>query len=280
MGINLTNYHCHSIFCDGRADMKTMVRFAIAKGFSSFGFSSHAPLPFQTTWTMDKGDVSDYFTEFKRLRDIYKDRIALYIGLEIDYLDHRQNPSMKYFRDMPLDFRIGSVHLLSDLDGNFVDIDCSVERFREILFNHFNNHIDFMIRLYINNLMSMIELGGFDILGHCDKMFYNVDAVCPGKSSEGWVQRLMNHYFLKIAEKGYMVEINTKKYHELGTFFPREKYFPMLLELGIPVVVNSDAHYPDLINDGRFEALAALKKNGYETVRQLQDGVWRDVMIE
>ena len=43
---NLTNYHSHSLYCDGRAGMEDFVRFALSEGFTSYGFSSHAPLPF------------------------------------------------------------------------------------------------------------------------------------------------------------------------------------------------------------------------------------------
>ena len=37
--------------------------------------------------------------------------------------------------------------------------------------------------------------------------------------------------------------------------FPNERYFKRLKDIGIPVVFNSDAHYPDLINAGRMEAM-------------------------
>ena len=40
---NLTNYHSHSLYCDGRANMEDFVRFALSEGFTSYGFSSHAP---------------------------------------------------------------------------------------------------------------------------------------------------------------------------------------------------------------------------------------------
>lgn len=50
---NLTNYHSHCLYCDGRANMEDFIRFAISEGFSSYGISSHAPLPFSTAWTME-----------------------------------------------------------------------------------------------------------------------------------------------------------------------------------------------------------------------------------
>ena len=89
----------------------------------------------------------------------------------------------------------------------------------------------------------------------------------------------MIDYFSKIARSGYMVEINSKAYHLYGTFFPNERYFPLLKELGIPVMVNSDAHMPEKINAGRPEALAALKRAGFDSVMELHEGKWQAVPI-
>ncbi|KAA6305198.1 Histidinol-phosphatase, partial [termite gut metagenome] len=58
--VNLTNYHSHCAFCDGRAPLEEFIKAAIAQGFTSYGVSSHAPLPFSTHWTMDKEKVPDY----------------------------------------------------------------------------------------------------------------------------------------------------------------------------------------------------------------------------
>lgn len=90
---NLTNYHSHSLYCDGRAGMEDFVRFALSEGFTSYGFSSHAPLPFSTAWTMEWDIMDDYLSEFHRLKEKYAGRIELYIGLEIDYLNEASNPS-------------------------------------------------------------------------------------------------------------------------------------------------------------------------------------------
>lgn len=78
---NYTNYHCHSLYCDGRADMDSFLRFAISEGFSSFGFSSHAPLPFPTHWTMEWDRMDDYLAEFARLKKKYENDLELAIGL-------------------------------------------------------------------------------------------------------------------------------------------------------------------------------------------------------
>ena len=79
--MNLTNYHSHSLYCDGRANMEDFIRFALSEGFTSYGFSSHAPLPFPTAWTMEWDCMDDYLAEFRRLKAKYAGQIELYIGV-------------------------------------------------------------------------------------------------------------------------------------------------------------------------------------------------------
>ena len=47
--------------------MEDFIRFALSEGFTSYGFSSHAPLPFSTAWTMEWDAMDDYLAEFHRL---------------------------------------------------------------------------------------------------------------------------------------------------------------------------------------------------------------------
>lgn len=276
---NLTNYHSHSLFCDGRAGMEDFVRFALSEEFTSYGFSSHAPLPFSTPWTMEWDCMEDYLSEFHRLKKKYAGQIELYIGLEIDFLSEESNPSLAIFRELPLDFRIGSVHLLHDDNGEVVDIDASAQTFKKLVDEHFNGDLERVVRLYYQRLMQMLESGGFDIVGHADKMHYNASCYRPGLLDEPWYEALVLDYFSEIARQGYMVEINTKSYHDLGTFYPNERYLPTLHQLGIRVQVNSDAHYPEKINSGRTEALEALKQAGYDTVMEMYGGKWTEMPI-
>ena len=272
---NLTNYHSHCLYCDGRANMEDFIRFAISEGFSSYGISSHAPLPFSTAWTMEWDRMDDYLSEFSRLKGKYADKIELAIGLEIDYLNKESHPAIPRFQELPLDYRIGSVHMLYSPLGKVVDIDTPADIFRQLIDAHFEGDLDYVVHLYYKNLLRMVELGGFDILGHADKMHYNASCYRPGLLYDA----LVRDYFAEIARHGYIVEINTKSYHDLGTFYPNERYFPLLKELGIRVQVNSDAHYPERINNSRAEALAALKKVGFDTVVEWHGGQWKDMPL-
>lgn len=277
--MNLTNYHSHCSFCDGRAPLEEFVKEAISQGFYSYGVSSHAPLPFSTQWTMEWEQMEAYLDEFKNLRSKYADEIELYVGLEIDYLNEESNPSVARFTELPLDYRIGSVHLLYDAAGEVVDIDCSPAVFKERVDRHFNGDVLRVVRMYFDRLFRMVELGGFDILGHADKMHYNASCYHPGLLDEPWYEALMKDYFSLVASRGYLVEINTKAYDSLGTFYPNSRYWELMKEYQIKVLVNSDAHYPERINAGRMEALRLLQAKGFATVAELHQGSWREVPI-
>lgn len=273
---NLTNYHSHCLYCDGRANMEDFIRFAISQGFSSYGISSHAPLPFPTAWTMEWDRMEDYLSEFFRMKEKYAGKIELAIGLEIDYLNEDSHPALPCFQELPLDYRIGSVHMLYSPEGDVVDIDTPADTFCQLVDKHFGGDLDYVICLYYKNLIRMVELGGFDIVGHADKMHYNASCFRPGLLDESWYDNLVRDYFTTITQHGYIVEINTKAYQDLGTFYPNERYFSFLKELGARVQVNSDAHYPEKINAARFEALNALIKAGFETVVEWHNGQWED----
>lgn len=277
--MNLTNYHSHCSFCDGRAPLEEFVKEAIRQGFYSYGVSSHAPLPFPTQWTMEWEQMEAYLDEFKNLRSKYADEIELYVGLEIDYLNEESNPSVARFTELPLDYRIGSVHLLYDAAGEVVDIDCSPAVFKERVDRHFNGDVLRVVRMYFDRLFRMVELGGFDLLGHADKMHYNASCYHPGLLDEPWYEALMKDYFSLVASRGYLVEINTKAYDSLGTFYPNSRYWELMKEYQIKILVNSDAHYPERINAGRMEALRLLQAKGFATVAELHQGSWREVPI-
>jgi len=277
--MNLTNYHSHCSFCDGRAPFEEFVKEAIRQGFYSYGVSSHAPLPFPTQWTMEWEQMEAYLDEFNNLRQKYADEIELYVGLEIDYLNEESNPSVARFTELPLDYRIGSVHLLYDAAGEVVDIDCSPAVFKERVDRHFNGDVLRVVRMYFDRLFRMVELGGFDVLGHADKMHYNASCYHPGLLDEPWYEALMKDYFSLVASRGYLVEINTKAYDSLGTFYPNSRYWELMKEYQIKILVNSDAHYPERINAGRMEALRLLQAKGFATVAELHQGSWREVPI-
>ena len=248
--MDLCTYHSHCNFCDGKAPAEDFVKAAIEAGFHSYGISSHSPLPFETRWSLSKGNVEAYLTEIKRLQEKYAGQIELYVGMEIDYLNDDWGPAVEYFQRMPLDYRIGSVHLVTEEQtGEIMDMDGKFEDFRENLRLVFHDDLRYLVEAYFKASSRMVELGGFDFVAHLDKISMN---------------------------GSLMDSTLTKK----GMMFPNVKYFKWLKELNIPVMVNSDAHLPQLVNDNRALAFEWLREVGIKSTMRLHQGAWVEVPID
>lgn len=281
--MQLSNYHSHCSFCDGRSTPEDFVKFAIARGFRAYGFSSHSPLPFETFWNMPKDDMPEYLQEISRLKRKYGDRLEIYVGLEIDYLDDSYNASIPYFQELPLDYRIGSIHYLPIserlLEKNMVCIDGSFREYAHSVERYFEGDIRLLVERFFESTARMIETGGFDIVGHMDKIYMNGQKYARFDIEADWYLRPFKDCLSLIREKGLMVEVNTKNLLRKRELYPNVKYLSLLREMDIPVLVNSDCHYPDLVNDGRKEAFELLRQNGFDYTRELVHGRWEDVPL-
>jgi histidinol phosphate phosphatase hisJ family len=278
--MDLCTYHSHCTFCDGKAPAEEFVKAAIDAGFHSYGISSHSPLPFETRWSLSKANLEAYLQEIERLKKLYAGQIELYVGLEIDYLNDDWGPSSDYFQQMPLDYRIGSVHLVTNGEtGEMMDMDGNFDDFRENFRKVYRDDLKHLVRDYFRSSARMVELGGFDFVAHPDKISMNGSLVDSTLTGQEWYNELLREYFQLIAEKGVMVEVNTKAYTKKGLIFPNVKYFKWLKELNIPVMVNSDAHLPQLVNDNRDLAFRWLREAGIKSTMRLHRGAWEEVPL-
>ncbi len=255
---NLYNLHSHTQFCDSRHSMELILQGAIGEGMTLFGFSPHSPVPIESPCNMLKSDVPVYLAEMERLARQYSGQVKLLAAMEIDYLGPDWGPSHPYFDTVALDYRIGSVHFIPDINGLPVDIDGSSERFLGNMRLHFDNDIDFVINRFFDQTEAMIEAGGFQIIGHFDKVLLNAVAFDPHVASSPLYQNRLDRAIDCIAASGIIAEINTKHRQARGYFFPAADLWPRLQRAGIPLVVNSDVHYRELTNAGRPEALTVL----------------------
>ena len=104
----------------------------------------------------------------------------------------------------------------------------------------------------------MVDEGGCEIVGHMDKIGFNGSQYRDGIDEEPWYDKLVIDLFENIMDHHLVIEINTKAWLQRNRYYPNLKYFSMLKRFNAPVVVNSDAHYPTLLNSGRLEAIKLL----------------------
>ncbi len=266
LGDSRYNFHSHTQFCDGRATMAEFAEAVSNAGFRHWGFSPHSPVPIDSPCNMAEYDVPIYLAEVCRLNSLYESSdIEFYTSMEIDYLGEHWGPANDYFQQLSLDYRIGSVHFIPSPDtGEPVDIDGRYESFLRKMHDYFHDDIHYVVNTFFDQSLAMVRAGGFDLIGHFDKIGHNASHFCPGIEDEPFYRRRLLELTDAIIASGVTVEINTKALAEHGRLFPSSSVWPILLKAGVPVVVNSDAHYTHLVNASRPEALAMLEKTAAE----------------
>ncbi len=253
------NLHSHTQYCDGRFSMDEFAAAASAAGFEHYGFSPHSPVPIESPCNMAASDVAEYLATVERLNGEYEGRTRFYAAMEIDNLGDKWGAADEYFRNLPLDYRISSVHFIPAITtGEEVDIDGSPERFIKRLGEYFDNDLKYVVDTFYDRTRDMILAGGFDIIGHFDKIGLNASIASPGIEDEPWYRRRVDEIIDLLADRDIFVEINTKAFAQRNRFFPHERYWKQLIDRRLKLVVNSDAHFTDLIDASRPEALRRL----------------------
>lgn len=263
------NFHSHTQYCDGHADIAAFAEAAASAGMRHYGFSPHSPIPFASPCNMDAGDVPAFFADVDAAQARLP-QVRFYRAMEVDYLGPQWGPSSQYFGDLGLDYMIGSVHFVPAKDDRtlYIDIDGSPERFMRNMHEHFGGDIEYVVRMFYDHSAEMLARGGFDILGHLDKVEQNGVVFDPGLVQHGWYLDTIGVFIGELAASGITAEVNTKALSRLGRLFPHERWLPRIVAAGIPLVVNSDAHDPQLINAGRqyaLELIDRLKKQQTQT---------------
>ena len=264
--LSRTNFHTHSNYCDGKASLREMVDFAVAHGFTVLGFSGHCPLPFENTFSIT--DYEGYCNEVRALKEEYKGRIDISLGLEIDYIPGMLEDFTPLIEKGGLEYTIGSVHLIPPQgvvpkDGNDLwMIDGSrYETYDEGLMKHYGGDIRSGVRAYFHQQNEMLVRNRPTIVGHPDKIaMHNRSRYF--KEDESWYEELALETMSLIHELDLICEVNTRGIYKgrHPDFYPSRRLLKAMKQWRIPVLVGTDAHAPDdlLRTEGAFEYLASI----------------------
>ncbi len=268
------NFHTHSNYCDGKGELMDYVQRAKDLNVMSLGFSSHAPVPFSTHWTMKPDRLQDYINSIEQIKASTKE-IEIYKGLEVDFIPGITSPNL--FTDI-LDYTIGSVHFVEKLpNGTGWEIDGTHTLFLEGFEKIFNNNIKDTISRYLELTREMITTACPTIVGHMDKIkMQNVGGKFFNET-DTWYQDEIRKTIEAIHSSGAIVEVNTRGIYQKksDTTYPSPWILEILLQKNIPVTISSDAHHRDDIINQFPETAEVLKKIGFKTLTILHDGKWQ-----
>jgi histidinol-phosphatase (PHP family) len=274
------NFHSHSSFSDGKAAPEEYVLSAISKKFPAFGYSCHSPVPFSTRWNMEAANLPVYLGEIARIKNAYKDKIEVYCGLELDYINGVPYLPVRELKGMGCDYILGSVHFIDQYpDGRYFCFDGKPEVFFNGIEIIFKNDFRKAITAYYERTRMMIDRDCPDIIGHMDKIKMHNSVKSYFDDTEEWYRDQVKETLDLIAEKGCIVEVSSRGLYRSNPplLYPDAWVIKQACLRNIPVMLNSDAHHPDEIDSCFTEAALILKQAGYTTLRILRKGSWHDV---
>jgi histidinol-phosphatase (PHP family) len=281
--MNYFNLHTHSNFCDGKEDPEAFVVEAMARGFHTLGFSSHAPVPFSNNFAIkDEDELRNYCARIRELKESYRDRISIYLGLELDYIEGICGGFTGMKQKWGLDYTIGSVHLVrngSAEDLWFID-GPRVESYDDGLKNVFSGNIKQAVSAYYKQVNTMLISQGPDILGHFDKIkMHNKDRYF--REDEPWYRDLVTDLLETILKSGVIVEVNTRGIYKkrCDDLYPGVWILKEMKKKNIPITLSADAHHPSEIDAYYAEAVEILKGIGYRSLRCLDRGNWHELFF-
>lgn len=241
----LADQHTHSNFStDSEATPESMVQGAINFGLNQLTLTDHMDLDYPGS-TVEKPlfefNTKDYFATLTPLKETYRDKIYLGIGIELGLRPDREDLNAQMHRLLavkPFDFVLGSVHLLDNDDPYYEE--------------YWQNRSakDILTKYYNDMLASLREYDNFDSLGHLDYLIRYIPPFCGNKDyifKE--YQEVIDEVFKLLIQKNKALEINTAGLIKgLPCFHPKLEVLKRYFELGGGLItIGSDGHSPDKI---------------------------------
>lgn len=254
--------HTHTHYClhASGEHAEEYVQKALLEGFEVYSFTEHLPLsasflqrfPYleeeKRVLGLLNDDLDGYFREMLFLKEKYKDKIQLLVGLEIDYLPGEEDYLRLMLKEYGhfLDDGLLSVHIIAG-QGGCRCVDMSPADFTEGLLDYYSSYEKVQLAYYqaIEDAVA-VDLGPYKPkrIGHltlCHKFQHYFDQA--GKVSSR-MQTAVEALLRKLKNAGYSLDVNMaglfKRYCRES--YPAPWIIRLAQEMQIPLIYGSDAH--------------------------------------
>ena len=263
------DWHTHNSLCKHAVGtIEDYVKKAIELDLNVIGISDHFPYEYLSSeipslkdipyegYAMPTNNLESYILQLDELKEKYMNQIHIRTAFEIDFFKHQDHILNKYLKGYlnKLDYILGSVHVLFGKAGVFAfDDGRFLNKYKEYDGN------DEIYMEYYDSLQVMINSPTFelDIVTHFDlpKKF---DKRIEDKDM---IMGKVNETLELVKKHDLTIEINTsglrKKVKEQ---YPHIDIIKKIFELGIPILLGSDAHKPEDVAY-EFKNIAKMLKN-------------------
>lgn len=253
--------HTHTQFCyhGSAAPLEEYIERAIELGFTRYSVTEHPPLPARyvedeqlfAELGMPESELEKYFEYVQRVKETYKDRIEITIGLELDYLhDHKQYTDAIVNKwGHLLEDVVYSIHYLPGEAGMYC-VDFTADDFKTNLLQFYGS-MDVLIDQYFDYIELAIEHAATwtmrKRIGHLNlikKFAHKLPAI-----SDKQIHARLEQLLPLLKEHGVGIDVNIAG---LRVATCEEAYVPQWFiekaqQLDIECVYGSDAHKPDQV---------------------------------
>lgn len=250
------NYHTHTELCNhARGENEEFVLAAIEAGFDEIGFADHSAWPFEnfvSGMRMSADELSSYCESIKELKEKYRDKISIKLGLECEYFPKYIPWLKEKIEEHGIDYIILGHHFCVDEPGS-----------------EYNGNLTKPEELYAycNDLLEAMDTGLFAYIAHPDLFMrgYPVfDEHC---------EIISRKIIEKAKETGTPLEYNLLGFShskfDRKQGYPYPDFWKIVSEIRPPVTIGIDAHTPDAYLDRVLfqSGLKALEDLGLEIVQ-------------
>lgn len=261
--MKFSTYHAHTTYCDGKNSAEEMILSAIQKGCPEIGFSGHSPLP-GFSWPMSIEGTDEYFDEVSALRDKYKDKIKVYVGIEQDL------ESEKIY--LPFDYILGSNHAVS-AGGVRVDVDGPIEIILRAIEEDFGGDPYAYCEDYYQKTAKVYSKTHCDIIGHFDLVTKYIEKSPFFSETDARYIKSRDLALEELLETPAVFEVNTgaisRGYRTVP--YPHPHVLEKIKAKGKPIVVNSDSHWADTVSFKIEEIAGQLTQEGFKCITSLEE---------
>ena len=241
--MNPSNFHTHTVFCDGKNTPEELVLKAVDLGCEAIGFSGHAYTPFDKGYCMSPAAEKEYIEAVLALKEKYAKKIRIFLGREQDY--YAALPEFDY------DYLIGSVHYVQK-NGVFISVDDTPQVLENGIDRYYGGDPYALAEDYYKNVADLYGKTKCNIIGHFDILTkYNRDHRFFDTRHPRYIAaytRALEALF----ETDCAFEINTHRSPGLthARNYPDAEIEAIIRANGRKIVYSSDCHEKDFLIAG------------------------------
>ncbi|HJA20667.1 MAG TPA: histidinol-phosphatase HisJ family protein [Candidatus Mediterraneibacter ornithocaccae] len=259
------DFHMHTEFStDSDASVRSMLDASVDRGIQTVCITDHLDLDYPPDEELGsepfRFDLKEYFAVLTQIREEYRGRLDVRIGVELGLQPHLGRTYEELVREYPFDFVIGSLHLVHGMDpyyGKVFEGRTDGEVYRDA---------------FCETLRCLESVSSFDVLGHLDYVVRYGRNKAQEYSYREFSDEI-DEILKKVisGEKGLEMNMGGIKYG-LGFTNPHPDVLKRYRELGGEIVtVGADAHRPEHVAYDFEEAGEILKSCGFHYYAEFRE---------